>query len=153
MPLQEVRGIAVYYEAVIDVADTYEFVFTRGGESDYISTVTPPPPVNMTAPEEGIDISRAEQFDVIWDDNYPESSGINLVINGPCITMLARNIADNGQYTINADELTPNDSQDEDQSCSAEVMLTRVVQGELDANLKGSIHGRARDRVWFTTTP
>lgn len=148
--LQEKRGVFVYYEAVIGVADTYEFVFTRDGEGPYTSTVNTPPTVTITAPTDAQEIPRQNAFDITWEDNYAESPGISLFITGPCIGNLLRDIADNGLYTINADEL---ELIDEEQTCDVDLSLTRLVNGDLDPALQGFITGRTVDRIWFTSTP
>lgn len=148
--LQQRGGALVYYQAVLDVADSYEFVFTRGEEETYTSTVTAPPPVTITAPVDGTQISRAAAFDITWEDNYAESPGIALFIGGDCIQEVLRDIGDNGLYTINAEEL---EEVGEDTTCDVDLILSRVVDGTLDAGLKGFVRATSTDRIWFTSTP
>jgi len=149
-PLQERRGLFVYYEGLVDVADTYEFVFTRQDEGPYTCLVSPPPPVAITAPAEGTPLTRKEAFDIQWDNNYAESAGIGLVIAGPCITGIVRPIGDNGLYTINASELQ---ASPETAACDVNILLTRTVSGKMDPGLKGAITAAAVDRTWFTSNP
>jgi len=150
IPLQERRGAFVYYDAVLDAADAYEFVFVREGEGPYISTVTPPPPVNITGPEEAAVISRQDAFDVTWEDNYEASPGITLFLGGPCIWDFQRDVGDNGLYGINADELQ---FVGVDDTCDVSIILTRLVQGDLDPALDGFINAKTVDRTWITSTP
>ena len=148
--LQEHRNVFVYYEAVMAAADSYEFVFTRDGEGPYVSTVTPPPPVNITGPEEAAVISRQDAFDITWEDNYEASPGISLFLGGPCIGEILRNVGDNGLYTINADELQ---FVGVDDTCDVDIVLTRLVQGDLDPAIEGFINAKTVDRTWISSTP
>lgn len=147
--LQEIRGAFVHYEAVIDPADTYTFVFTREGEDPYTSVVAPPPTVTITAPAAGTVISRAEAFDITWDNNYEASPGIGLFIGGPCVQPILRDIGDNGAYTINADEL----AQRVIPSCDLTISLTRTTIGTMDPATEGTILAHSVDQTWITTNP
>ena len=148
--LQEQIGAFVYYEAIIDLADTYEFVFTREGETPYVSTVSPAPLVTIASPVDADEISRQDAFDITWEDNYELSPGITLFISGQCIQEILRDIGDNGFYTINADEIV---QANQGGNCDVNLSLTRLVEGDLDPALQGFVRARTRDTVWFTSTP
>jgi len=149
VPLQERRGAFVWYEAVMDPAELYTFEFVREGEGPYTSTVEAPPPVNITAPAEGTSISRAADFDITWDDNYELSPGIGLVIGGPCVDGILREVGDSGAYTIQAGELEQNGAD----TCDVNISLTRITNGTMDPLLNGTIAARTVDTTWITTTP
>ncbi len=141
------------YRGVIDVADSYEFVFDRPDEGSYASTVTDmPAPVAISAPS-GQSIARDESFEVIWDTNG--SGQINLLISGDCIhdypSTLGEAITDNGTHTVAADALEIW-SGEEGSTCSATVELTRTTTGDLSPDLKGTIVGKTRDTASFSTT-
>jgi len=151
VPLQERVNLFVYYETVMAAADSYEFVFTRDGEGPYTSTVTPPPPVTVTAPVAGTSISRQDAFDITWEDNYPASPGIDLFLGGPCITEIWRNVGDNGgPYVVNADELQ---NVPPDDTCDVNIVMSRLVAGTLDPALQGFINAKTVDRTWIESTP
>jgi len=147
----------IYYEAAIDVAETYEFVFTREGEDPYTSTVTEMrPEVTVLGPSGG-DISRADEFEITWEDN--DGGEITLLIDGDCIwdypDTLGDEVADNGSHTVPADGIEATDS-GENESCTAEITLTREVPSSatsLDPSLKGEIDGKSVGRASFTSTP
>jgi hypothetical protein len=143
------------YSAEVDIADTYEFVFSRPDEGDYVSTVADMrPEVNVTAPG-GEDIPRDQEFAVTWDDN-DGSDDIELLISGDCIwdypEVGGMSVADNGSYTVPANGLEPVDTANTD-TCVAEVTLTRSVTGTLDSALKGDIYGRSVGLTSFNSTP
>lgn len=148
VPLQAHTGPLVVYEAVLEPAELYTFEFTRESEGPYISTVEAPPPVTITAPAEGTSVSRAEAFDIAWEDNYELSPGIGLVIGGPCVDGIIRSIGDNGLYTINADELQQNGVD----TCDLNISLTRTVNGTMDPGLVGTIAATSVDTTWITST-
>lgn len=152
--LPERRNVYVHYEAEIPEAETYEFEFTRDEKVVYVSTVTPPPPVTITAPVDETVVPRSSAFDITWEANNGEAPPeINLLIKGPCITNLVRDIADNGQYIINAGELEEDEeAETPDGQCDADIVLTRRVAGQMADGLVGGINGYSRDSVWFTST-
>lgn len=144
----------VYYEASIDAADAYDFVFTREDEDPYTSTVDGMRPEVVEVGPDGGDISRATEFDVVWLDN--DGGEIKLLISGECIwdypETLGEEVADNGSHTVPADGIEATDS-GENESCTAEIELSREVDGTLDAALKGTIVGKSVGRASFTSTP
>ncbi len=152
--MQEKGSNPVYYEAAIDPADVYEFVFTREDENPYSSTVDGMRPAVMNVGPDSGTISRADEFDVTWDDN--DGGEIVLLISGSCIwdypDVLGDEVADNGSHTVAANGIEATDS-GEDESCTAEIELTREVNGTLDAALKGTIVGQSVGRASFTTAP
>ena len=159
--MQEIQGLFVFYQAIIQQTDTYELEFTRSGEGVYKSTVTPPPPVNITAPADGTAISRASAFDITWDANGGANApNINLLISGSCINGLVRDIADNGLYTINIGEITASgegegegEGETVNSNCDASIVLTRTITGTMAQGLIGAITGQGTDQVGFSTTP
>jgi hypothetical protein len=152
--MQEKGSNPVYYEAAVDVADAYEFVFTREDEDPYTSTVDGMRPAVLNVAPEGDTISRATEFDVTWDDN--DGGEILLLITGDCIwdypDVLGEEVADNGSHTVPANGIEATDS-GENESCTAEIELSREVDGVLDAALKGTIVGQSVGRSSFTTAP
>jgi len=144
-----------YYESTVPVAGSYEFVFTRTDEDPYSSTVSTPPAIHITAPTEGASISRAESFDITWDNNG--SGQLNLLIDGDCIkdfpSVNGEAIADTGSYTVNANGIEPFVSSDADKTCTANISLERSTNGALDPNLKGTITGYSGAGRSFTSTP
>lgn len=147
----------IYYEAAIDVADTYEFVFTREDEDPYTSTVTEMRPEVTVLGPSGEDISRADEFEITWEDN--DGGEIVLLINGDCIwdypDTLGDEVADNGSHTVPADGIEATDS-GENETCTAEITLTRETASAnctLDQSLKGTIEGKTVGRASFSTTP
>lgn len=143
-----------YYEAAVDKADAYEFVFTREDENPYTSAVdNMRPPVLDVAPNGG-SISRLEPFDVTWENN--DGGQIELLISGSCIwdypSVLGSTVADTGLHSVPAEGLDAT-SAGENESCTAEIELTREVSGTLDGALKGTIEGQSVGRASFTTTP
>jgi len=150
VPLMQTVGLFVYYQAEIPLADTYEFVFTRGEDETYTCTVSPPPEMTITAPAEATVLSRLQPFDIMWDANYQGSPGVNIAITLPCGAWFGTTAVDNGLYTVNAGTLQ---GQDETTTCDAQISLSRVVQGQMDAGLEGVITARTIDRTWFTSAP
>ncbi len=150
VPLQERRGAFVFYEAALTPADLYTFEFTRDGEGPYVSTVVAPPPVNITAPVQSTPISRANAFDITWEDNYEDSPGIALYIGGDCVQPVLRNIGDSGLYTVNAEDLQLPEN---DESCDATIILTRTTQGAIDPNISGTIFAKSVGETWITSNP
>lgn len=152
--MTEKGGNPKYYEAAIEPADTYEFVFTREDEEPYTSQVTDMRPAVLNVGPDGGSISRAEPFDVTWDDN--DGGQIKLLISGTCIwdypDTLGEEVADNGLHAVPADGIEATSS-GESESCTAEIELTREVNGTLDTALKGTIKGQSVGRASFTTTP
>lgn len=143
-----------YYEAPISVAEDYEFVFTRPDEDPYSSIVgNMRPEVTVLGPS-GDTIPRDEAFDITWEDN--DGGSIHLLIDGDCIwdypETLGDDITDNGSHTVNAGAIEAQDA-DENESCVAEIELTREVDGTLNSSLKGTIVGKSRGRSSFTTAP
>lgn len=150
VPLMQTVGLFVYYRAEIALADTYEFVFTRGGDETYTCTVSPPPEMIVTAPAEATVLSRLQPFDITWDANYEGSPGVNIAITLPCGAWFGTTAVDNGLYTVNAGVLQ---GQDGTTTCDGQISLSRVVQGQMDAGLDGIVTARTVDRTWFTSTP
>ena len=127
-----------YYEAKLGKADSYEFVFTREDEDPYSSSVSPRKPVNITAPTSGTSISRADAFEITWENN--DSGKIELLIEGDCIedfpSVNGDDVADTGSYSVNADGIKPFMKDDADKTCSASLSLTRKNSGSLSPSLK-----------------
>lgn len=142
------------YKASLSSADSYEFIFERTDEDPYVSSVSTPPAVNISAPT-GESISRADSFDIVWEAN--SSGSIELLIDGDCIkdypNVLGDSIPDNGQHTVNAGGIEPFVSSDESESCTASVEMTREVGGSLSPSLKGTIVGQSVGYASFTSTP
>jgi hypothetical protein len=146
------------YAASIEVADEYEFVFSRPDEDDYVSTVSDlRPEVTITAPAAGSIITRDTGFDITWANN--DAGEINLLIDGDCIRSYpdaaGESVTDDG-----ADAVPPNglvwsgtEGTETPTTCDAEVVLTRSVEGTLDAALTGAIHGWTAGRAAFTSAP
>jgi hypothetical protein len=128
----------------------YTFEFTREGEGPYVSTVTAPPPVTITAPAEGTAISRAAAFDITWEDNYEASPGIGLLIGGDCVEGILNNVGDNGLYTVNAGDL---ELPGENESCDVTVVLARTLDGTMDPGITGTIKAKTTDETWITSNP
>jgi hypothetical protein len=143
--MREQRNAFVYYSADLDVAETYTFEFKRGDEVFTSTTATPP--------AENASISRAQAFNVTWEDNNDGVGEIDLMIGGNCVYLFGDRVTDNGLYTVNAGELERNTAEAIDDACTADVVLAREVEGQLDPGLKGLIVGRTVDRTWFTTVP
>jgi hypothetical protein len=152
--LQHKSGNPEYYEAAIDPADEYDFVFSRPDEDPYSSVVgNMRPEVTVLGPS-GDTIPRDEEFDITWEDN--DGGEIHLLVDGDCIwdypETLGDYIADNGSHTVPANGIEAQD-EDENESCVAEIELTREVDGTLNSSLKGTIVGKSRGRSSFTTAP
>jgi hypothetical protein len=147
----------IVYSAAIDATGTYEFIFTRPDEDDYVSTVTGlRPAVSITAPESGAEAPRNEALVVTWDDNNDGAGDgqIAAIVTGECLSEIEYEDTwtDDGEDEIPADGL---DADDETASCQAELVLTREVDGTLDSDLNqtGSIKGWSVGRTTFTTVP
>ncbi|MFW5740091.1 MAG: hypothetical protein ACOC1F_06965 [Myxococcota bacterium] len=142
------------YRASLTPADSYEFIFERSDEDPYISSVSTPPAVNVSAPS-GESISRASSFDVEWDANG--SGSLDLLIEGDCIkdypNVMGDSVPDNGLHTVNAGAIKPFVSSDENESCTATVELTRESGGSLSPSLKGTIKGQSVGTTSFKSTP
>jgi hypothetical protein len=143
-----------WYESSIAPAESYDFVFTRPDEEPYASLIASMPPEVSISEPDGETIPRDEPFDILWDENG--SGQIHLLIDGDCILdypeTLGDDITDNGQHTVNAGDIEPWES-DENESCTAEIEMTRETGGTLDQSLKGTIEGKALGRSSFTTAP
>jgi hypothetical protein len=146
------------YAASIEAAEEYTFVFSRPDEEDYVSTVAGlRPEVTVTAPAAGSVITRDSGFDIAWDDN--DDGEINLVIAGECIRTYpdadGELVADDGADAVPANGLAWSgmEGTEAPTTCDAEVVLTRSVDGTLDAALTGSIHGWTAGRTVFTSAP
>jgi hypothetical protein len=146
----------IVYSAAVDATGTYEFVFSRPDEDDYVSTVTDlRPAVAIDAPEGGAEVPRDEPLAVTWSDNNDGAGDgqIAAVVTGDCIDLdYEATWSDDGEDEIPADSL---DVDGETTSCQAELVLTREVEGTLDADLNqtGSIKGWSVGRTTFTTVP
>lgn len=152
--LSHKSGNPEWYEASIDPAESYEFVFTRPDEDPYASVVANMrPEVTILGPGNDT-IPRDEEFDITWEDN--DAGEIHLRIDGDCIwdypDVLGDDVADNGSHTVPANGIEATDSS-ENESCVAEIELSREVNGSLDPTLKGTIVGKSQDRSSFTTAP
>jgi hypothetical protein len=122
-PLQERQGLFVFYEATVEPADAYTFVFTRG-EDEYSSTVGLPAAFTIDAPAEGQVVSRREAMAVVWPPLADEGDAwITVAMEGPCVPLFADRALDTGAYIVNAGKLLP--------------------EGALDPALQGAISGRS----------
>jgi len=143
-----------YYEAAISPAESYEFIFTRPDEPDYASLITNMRPEVTVLGPSGDTIPRDEEFDITWEDN--DGGEIHLYVEGDCIhdypEVLGDDVADNGSYTVAANGIEAWEG-DENESCVAEIELTREVDGTLDPALKGTIVGKSQGRSSFTSAP
>jgi len=154
--LQGNNSNPVEYSATLDLATTYDFVFSRPDEGDYTSTVTDLRPEVIVLGPDGEEIPRDQEFDVTWEDN--DGGDIDLLISGECFTdypeTLGDAVPDTGSYTVPANGIEAW-SGDESESCTAEVTLSRTVTGDLDPVFEGQgeIYGRTMDRTTFTSTP
>ncbi len=152
--MSEKGGNPVYYEATVSASDTYDFVFTREDENPYSSTVSEMRPEVTVLGPSGDSFPRDQEFDVTWEDN--DGGEILLLISGDCIwdypSTLGDEVADNGAHTVPAGGIEPVDDSD-NESCTAEIELSREVDGTLDSSLKGTIVGRSVGRSSFTTAP
>jgi len=147
----------IVYSSAVDATGTYEFVFTRPDEDDYVSTVTGlRPAVTITAPESGTEAPRDVALAVTWEDNNAGAGDgqIAAVVTGECLSEIDYEATwtDDGEDEIPADGLS---ADDETASCQAELVLTREVDGTLDSDLNqtGSIKGWSVGRTSFTTIP
>jgi hypothetical protein len=146
------------YAASLEVADEYDFVFSRPDEDDYVSTVSDMrPEVTITAPAAGSIITRDLGFDVAWDAN--DGGEVNLLVDGSCIRSYpdadGELVSDDGADTIPAGAILWSgvEGTEDPTSCSAEVVLTRSVDGVLDEALTGMIYGWTAGRTAFTSAP
>ncbi len=143
-----------YYEAGVEVADTYDFTFNRPEYGEFVSSITAMPAEVEITSISGDEIARDEEFQITWMDN--SDGEIDLLISGDCIedypNLMGDDIADTGSHTVGAGAIEVNDN-DVGESCAAEVRLTRESSGTLAAELKGTIKGFTRDVDSFTSTP
>ena len=158
--LRVVDGAAspLVYAASIEQADEYDFVFSRPDEDDYVSTVSElRPEVTVTAPAAGSTITRDQGFDIVWDDN--DEGEIDLLVHGDCIQPYpgadGATVADDGADAVPANGLVWSgmEGTEDPTTCTAEVVLTRSVDGTLDAALTGTIVGWTAGRTTFASAP
>jgi len=152
--LQHKSGNPEYYEASIDPAESYEFVFSRPDEDPYASLVANMRPEVTVLGPSGDTIPRDEEFDITWEDN--DTGEIHLYVEGDCIhdypDVLGDEVADNGSHTVASGGIEAWEG-DENESCVAEIELSREVDGTLDSSLKGTIVGKSVGRSSFTSAP
>ncbi len=143
------------YETSMTAVDSYEFIFSRDGETPYSSAVAPRNPVAITAPAGNASVSRAAAFDITWDAN--DSGSLNLLVSGDCIkdfpSTLGESVTDNGTYAVNANGIEPFVSSDSGKSCTATLELNRQNTGTLSSSLKGTIEGNSLAHASFTSAP
>ncbi len=150
VPMENVPGaIWPRYEAAIDMADTYEFVFTRPDEGSYVSNGTPPPVVNMSAPDPGETYSRSEPLSVAWENN--NAGGTITVRVGPNTDGYVQQADDNGAYTVPASPLVWVDAGQ--LTFDAFVRLRRSNTGTMDSGLSGKLTMYNRRTVTFRSVP
>ena len=143
-----------WYRASVPSADVYTFTFTRENEQPYVSTVSAPAPVVITAPN-GESIPRDQAFDITWENG--NGGNINLEAKGDCIwsypSVNGDKVPDNGKHTVNANKIETLGSAGKDATCTVKIELLREVGGQLSNGLKGKIKGVSRGETSFTTIP
>ena len=138
------------YVANIDVAESYEFTLSRPDEDPYVSTVSNTrQAVTVTGPIDA-SISRAEGFDVTWDDN--DGGEAEVSIDGDCFFSYSETVLDNGSHTVAADSLSATDS-DAAETCSGTIFVERSTSGTMASGLAGTVDALVRDRTVFSSTP
>lgn len=155
----EVNGVVLNetgsnYEARLPLAAEYVFTFTREGQEPYVSRVSLPPEVTITAPTIGTTIERDKGFDITWESNA--SGSLNLEVSGSCISTYpdlgGEDVADNGLHSVPTDGIKAT-VLGKDETCEATVKLTRTLGGVLDARLKGTIKSKTDARTSFNSAP
>jgi hypothetical protein len=155
LKLKKTSSNPARYTGSIAVEDEYVFVFEREDEDPYISTIANmPAPITLLAPKGG-EYARDESFGVTWEDNGT-ASNLNLLIESDCFwdfpDTLGKSVPDGGAYTVAADAFDLKSNQ-EAESCTATIELTRESKGSLSTDLKGTIKGKTRATGSFTSTP
>ena len=155
-PMTLTRAVSTYYEADVDPAETYTFVFTRPDEGGYTSTISPPGSVTITEPAEGAEVSRAEDLTIRWEpDNDAPGNAYNLEVYGPCLDNFVRLAILVTEMTIQANDLA--EETDEgggpDATCTATIRVAAWGEGTMAPGLKGKISAGAASTSTFQTVP
>lgn len=156
----KVNGVALtassehWYKASVPTADVYEFTFTRENEQPYVSTVSAPQQVVITAPN-GESIPRDQAFDITWENG--NGGNINLEAKGDCIwsypSVKGDLVPDTGKHTVAANTIKTLGSAGTDATCTVNIELKREIGGQLANGLKGTIKGISKGATNFTTVP
>lgn len=143
------------YEAKLQQAEEYVFTFIREGEDPYVSRISLPPAVNITAPAAGETITRDKGFDIAWDNNNA-GGNLNLEVDGDCIrpypSVNGEEKPDNGVHSVPPNGIEATET-GKDKTCEATIELTRTSGGELDSRLKGSIKAETSASMKFNSAP
>ncbi|HOZ48138.1 MAG TPA: hypothetical protein PLO37_04910 [Candidatus Hydrogenedentes bacterium] len=151
-PMLHQEDVYTYYETVIAKGDTYEFVFTREGEGEYVSAATVPS-VAITAPAEGDVVSRAGGILVQWDEADTASDQEAVTVQGACVVGYYQGLIEGTEYWIEPEKLVAPEDPEAPDTCTATVSVYRERAGDLDPGLTGRITATAIDRVAITLTP
>jgi hypothetical protein len=155
---QTLRQRGNVYETTfgVDAEDTeFTVAFLRGAEDEGApdSHVTLPAPFEITAPESGAAVSRAEGVVVTWEPSGADDS-MAYRLNGDCIFLESGDVADSGSLDLGPSDFDPH-SGDEETTCSAELCIDRTRRGSLDPAYGegGRIEAVQRRCVTFSSTP
>ena len=150
----------VSYEVSFPAAeDSYEFVFSREGQDDITWTVTQPEAFAVTAPVAGEQVSRAAQYDVVWDPAGEGSVELRIYgeqkLEGQCLATLEVSTMDTGAYVILPDEVQVPADGDPMASCPATLSVERSNEHPYPEGFEtgGTISGQRKVWVEITSTP
>jgi hypothetical protein len=107
----------------------------RDQDSAENTTFTIPAPFEMTAPADGVELSRAEPFSITWVPSG-EPDPMHYVVESPCTEIVGGDVVDDGGPIVVEGLLVAKDH-DPKEACEAKVTLSRGHQGEVDPALDG----------------
>lgn len=158
-PNKTVAGQVSYEVSLPNAEDAYEFVFSREGQDDITWTINQPEAFGVTAPMGGDQISRAAQYDVVWEPAGEGNVELQIYgeqkLEGQCLANAQASVPDTGTYVILPGEVQVPADGDPMASCPATLSIERTNEHPYPEGFEtgGTISGHRKVWVEITSTP